>query len=98
MVAACSPRLLVSDCCITEALKLKPPRLAAGGSLETVITSDGGQAITLATSGAGVVTSFAGSVYTVATGVANTGAPGSSATAPSAGAPSPSPSNGTPSP
>ena len=41
--------------------------LAIGGSLATVVTSEGGQAITLATSGAGKVTSFAGSEYTVAT-------------------------------
>lgn len=43
---------------------------AIGGSLATVITSEGGQAITLAGSGAGIVTSFAGSEYTVATAAA----------------------------
>lgn len=37
---------------------------AIGGSLATVVTSEGGQAITLATSGAGRVTSFAGATYT----------------------------------
>jgi hypothetical protein len=45
--------------------------LAIGGSLATVITSEGGQAITLATSGGGVVTSFAGHHYTVATAAAS---------------------------
>ena len=40
---------------------------AIGGSLATIVTSEGGKAITLATSGAGVLTSFAGSVYNVAT-------------------------------
>ncbi|KAG8958997.1 hypothetical protein FRC05_008252 [Tulasnella sp. 425] len=38
-----------------------------GGHAYTVITSEGGQATTLAPDGAGVVTSFAGSVYTVVT-------------------------------
>jgi len=40
---------------------------AIGGSAYTVITSQGGDAITLAASGAGVATSKFGSVYTVAT-------------------------------
>ncbi|KAG8966832.1 hypothetical protein FRC05_002395 [Tulasnella sp. 425] len=38
-----------------------------GGHAYSVITSEGGRAITLASDGAGVVTSFAGSIYTVAT-------------------------------
>jgi hypothetical protein len=41
--------------------------LAIGGKAYTIITSEGGDAITLATSGAGVVTSKFGSIYTVAT-------------------------------
>jgi hypothetical protein len=45
--------------------------IAIGGSVFTEITSAGGAAITLASSGAGVVTSFAGSVYTVATSAAS---------------------------
>jgi hypothetical protein len=36
----------------------------------TIVTSEGGHAITLATSGAGAITSFAGSEYTVATAAA----------------------------
>jgi len=40
---------------------------AFGGSVFTVVTSNGGEAITLATSGAGVVTSFAGQKWTAAT-------------------------------
>ncbi|KAG8938350.1 hypothetical protein FRC04_009022 [Tulasnella sp. 424] len=40
---------------------------AFGGHAYSVITSEGGRAITLASDGAGVVTSFAGSIYTVAT-------------------------------
>lgn len=51
--------------------------IAIGGKVYTEVTSAGGAAITLATSGAGVVTSFAGSVYTVATSVAGTAATGS---------------------
>jgi hypothetical protein len=51
--------------------------IAIGGKVYTEITSVGGSAITLATSGAGVVTSFAGSVYTVATSAAGTAATGS---------------------
>jgi len=41
--------------------------LAIGGKAYTIITSEGGDAITLAASGAGVVTSKFGSLYTVAT-------------------------------
>lgn len=41
--------------------------LAIAGSLATVITSKGGQAITLASGATGEVTSFAGSEYTIAT-------------------------------
>lgn len=51
--------------------------LALGGKAYTIITSEGGDAITLATSGAGVITSKFGSVYTVATAAitaANNGA------------------------
>ncbi|KAI0299926.1 hypothetical protein BC826DRAFT_1102568 [Russula brevipes] len=44
--------------------------IAIGGQVFTEITSAGGAAITLAGSGAGVVTTFAGSVYTVATAAA----------------------------
>jgi hypothetical protein len=40
---------------------------AAAGSIFTVVTSEGGEAITLAASGAGAVTSFAGSEWNVAT-------------------------------
>lgn len=50
--------------------------LAFDGSVFTEITSIGGAAFTLATSGAGVVTSFAGSVYTVATAAAGSAATG----------------------
>jgi hypothetical protein len=50
--------------------------IAIGGKVYTEISSAGGPAITLATSGAGVVTSFAGSVYTVATSAAGTAATG----------------------
>lgn len=46
--------------------------LAIGGKAYTIITSEGGDAITLAASGAGVVTSKFGSVYTVATAAAAT--------------------------
>jgi hypothetical protein len=45
------------------------PSLAIGGSVFTEVTQVGGSAITLATSGAGVVTSFGGSVYTAASAV-----------------------------
>ncbi|KAG8938677.1 hypothetical protein FRC04_007937 [Tulasnella sp. 424] len=41
--------------------------MSFAGHAYTVVTSEGGQAITLASDGAGVVTPFAGSVYTVAT-------------------------------
>jgi len=41
--------------------------LAIGGHAVTVVSSKGGDVITLATSGAGVATSKFGSVYTVAT-------------------------------
>lgn len=51
--------------------------IAIGGKVYTEISSVGGPAITLATSGVGVVTSFAGSVYTVATSSAGTAATGS---------------------
>lgn len=50
--------------------------LAVGGHGATIITSVGGQAITLATSGAGVGTSVFGSFYTVATGAAASAASG----------------------
>lgn len=50
--------------------------VAFDGSVFTEITSIGGAAFTLATSGAGVVTSFAGSVYTVATAAAGSAATG----------------------
>lgn len=43
--------------------------VAVAGSLATVITSEGGKAISLASSVVGEVTSFAGSEYTVATAV-----------------------------
>ena len=57
--------------------------LAIGGKPYTIITSVGGDALTLATSGAGVVTSKFGSIYTVATAAAAT-AVGHSAATPSA--------------
>ncbi|KAI0756308.1 hypothetical protein C8Q80DRAFT_22360 [Daedaleopsis nitida] len=41
---------------------------SVGGEAVTVITGAGGQAFTLASEGAGVVTSIGGSLYTVATG------------------------------
>ncbi len=46
-------------------------RIAEGGHVFTVITSAGGEGFTLATSGAGEVTSVFGSVYTVATAAAS---------------------------
>ena len=49
---------------------LMHPLLAVGGHAFTIVTSVGGQGLTLAESGAGVVTSVFGSVYTVATGAA----------------------------
>jgi hypothetical protein len=55
--------------------------IAIGGSVFTEVTSAGGGAITLASSGAGVVTSFAGSVYTVATSAASSAASGYAPTA-----------------
>jgi hypothetical protein len=42
-------------------------QIAIDGKALTIISSDGGEAFTLATSGAGVVTSVLGSIYTVAT-------------------------------
>jgi hypothetical protein len=51
--------------------------IAIGGSVYTEVTSAGGPAITLAASGAGVVTSFAGSVYTIATSSAGSAVTGS---------------------
>jgi hypothetical protein len=38
---------------------------AVSGAVESIVTSVGGGAITLAASGSGVVTSFAGSQYTI---------------------------------
>lgn len=55
------------------------PFSAIGGHAYTVVTSDGGAAITLATGAAGEVTSFAGSQYTIATGDIGAAATGSSA-------------------
>lgn len=48
-------------------VKLIPPMssVAIGGVAESIVTSVGGPAITLAPNGAGTATSFAGSLYTV---------------------------------
>lgn len=54
--------------------------LAIGGKALTIVTSEGGDAITLATSGAGVVTSKFGSIYTVATAAAASAAHNGAAT------------------
>lgn len=44
-----------------------PKYIAVGGAVETIITSVGGHAYTLATSGAGVATSIGGSEFTIVT-------------------------------
>jgi hypothetical protein len=46
--------------------------VAINGVAESIVTSVGGPAITLAASGAGVVTSFAGSEFTVIAGPTST--------------------------
>jgi hypothetical protein len=65
-------------------------QIAVGGEAVTIITSDGGEGFTLATSGVGVVTSVFGSIYTVATAaigseISKLATPSSSAFVPYAG-------------
>ena len=62
------PLALLVSCTLLNGLYNSHGVTAEAGVLETIVTSAGGEAITLATSGAGVLTTFAGSVYTAATG------------------------------
>ncbi|KAA1471607.1 hypothetical protein DENSPDRAFT_837638 [Dentipellis sp. KUC8613] len=76
-----SRRLPVSPHASASFSVLNASLVAIGGKAFTEITSAGGAGITLAESGAGIVTSFAGSVYTAATQAAESAVSGASSAA-----------------